>query len=347
MQHMVDITLEHWKTFSRSEREAYARLLVRQLPVGFSYHSLQTFGLGRESHQMARFEFENASFVLIPGGPTSIGYDANRLWQPTPQENESWQETAEEYGINRSIQEHIIQATLRPRDVFIQPLLVETYATEFGWEPFDADHPMVKQAVDENFLDTSSRQVEMFHGGIRLRIQRDLDGKITAQRVANQTHHEVTDMLARTGFRLPASDEWEYICGGNSNTLFRWGDHVPCDRYPIDISPDEAQWRRDWVLSGGKLDYPAGGFITDWGLHRQPNNFGVYIASNPYNYELVAEPEMTRGGDGGGTICGGAGFFVGWLALATAYFEEHACKRDPELPILADYTIGRRVLPLI
>jgi len=55
---------------------------------------------------------------------------------------------------------------------------------------------------------------------------------------------------------------------------------------------------------------------------------------------------MTRGGDGGCMICGGAGFFVGWLTLATAYFEPHACQRDPAEPISPGYTIGRRVLPL-
>jgi hypothetical protein len=25
------------------------------------------------------------------------------------------------------------------------------------------------------------------------------------------------------------------------------------------------------------------------------------------------------GGDGGGVVCGGAGFFLGWLTIATAY----------------------------
>jgi hypothetical protein len=45
-------------------------------------------------------------------------------------------------------------------------------------------------------------------------------------------------------------------------------------------------------------------------------------------------------------ICGGAGFVVGWLTLATANFEEHACKQDPAEPISAGHTIGRRVLDL-
>ena len=55
-------------------------------------------------------------------------------------------------------------------------------------------------------------------------------------------------------------DEWEYICGAGAETLFRWGDHVPCDCYPTDVSPAEAAWRREWVLSAGTLAYPEGGF---------------------------------------------------------------------------------------
>ena len=48
-------------------------------------------------------------------------------------------------------------------------------------------------------------------------------------------------------------------------------------------------------------------------------------------------------------ICGGAGFFIGWLTLATAYFEDHACRCNPEEAISSiriQYTVARRVLPL-
>ncbi len=71
----------------------------------------------------------------------------------------------------------------------------------------------------------------------------------------------------------------------------------------------------------GKLEYPPEGFGSDWDFHIRPNAFGIFIASNPYQCELVAEPEIFRGGDGGGAICGGTGFFMGWLTLATAYYE--------------------------
>ena len=65
------------------------------------------------------------------------------------------------------------------------------------------------------------------------------------------------------------------------------------------------------------------------GPHREPNPFGLDIAQDPYRAERTADPAVVCGGDGGGTICGGAGAFVPWLTIATAY-------RDPPMsaPVL-------------
>ncbi|ABW26009.1 formylglycine-generating enzyme family protein [Acaryochloris marina] len=164
---------------------------------------------------------------------------------------------------------------------------------------------------------------------------------------SNQSIHEsLCTELQVDGFRYPTADEWEYACGAGSPNLFRWGNHVPCDRYPTSVSPDEAAWRRQWILSGGKLDYPMQGFQADWDYHHRPNAFGLFIAEDPYKSELLADPCFTRGGDGGCTICGGEGYFIGWLTLATAYFEPHTCEVDPDSDINIGYTIGRRVFPL-
>lgn len=116
------------------------------------------------------------------------------------------------------------------------------------------------------------------------------------------------------------TDRWAGLTSVERERLVRWGDHAPCDRYPTD----------------GEFDEP----------HQTPAITGVRIAFDPYKCELTADPAITRGGDGGGMICGGTGFFIGWLTLATSYFEPEPCQRDPAAPIAAGYTIGRRVLPL-
>ena len=181
----MDLSLERWEGFTPSEREAVARELARQLPSGFTFHSLRLHQLGEQQHQVAFYQYGSARFALVPGGTVTLGYDAERLWEPNP------------------------------------------------------------------------------------------------------------DELQRLGKGRPRN------MGCGSTTLFRWGDHVPCDRYPTDISPVEAAWRRKWVLSLGRLEYPPEGFIADWDYHRQPNAFGLFIASDPYKYELMAEIGTTRGGDGG------------------------------------------------
>jgi len=100
---------------------------------------------------------------------------------------------------------------------------------------------------------------------------------------------------------------------------------VESRRYPTDVKPKDR---------------------PDWELHREPNAFGLIIASDPYKSELVAEAGVTRGGDGGGTICGGAGYFAGGLTLATAFFDKEVCVNDPTDSIAHGYTVCRRVLPL-
>lgn len=43
------------------------------------------------------------------------------------------------------------------------------------------------------------------------------------------------------------------------------------------------------------------------------------IGQDPYRHEFTSEPTVVCGGDGGSAACGGTGFFLGWLTLATAY----------------------------
>src|SRR5581483_9373500 len=108
-----------------------------------------------------------------------------------------------------------------------------------------------------------------------------------------------------------------------ATTLFRWGNGSPCDRYPRSAAS------RDESSQGTAFD-----------AHRNPNAFGLKIAFDPYIMENVEEMGVARGGDGGAAICGGAGCFLGWLPLATGYFE-------PELAsTVEEFGWVRRVLRL-
>jgi len=343
----MNLTLDHWKRMTATERERVAKRLAKELPTGFAFRSVTPYAQGDQQQEVALFDFHDSVFALIPGGPVTLGYNADRRWTPTAEERESWDETAQEYEFDQTLEEQIAAATLRPRQVPLTAFLIETNAAEVGWLPIPESDIEVQEILREYRTGTSRHsRVEVVHEYTSTRVSWTEDNKITAERSFAGTHATLTEQLRRNGFRFPTSDEWEYACGSGADTLFRWGDHVPCDRYPTDISPAEAAWRRKWVLSGGTLAPPPDGFPNTWDLHRQPNAFGLTIAVNPYHSELVAEPGITRGGDGGCTICGGAGFFLGWLTLATAYFEDHSCKYDPSEPVSVGYTVARRVLSL-
>src|SRR5262249_12288812 len=151
------------------EREAYAMHLAKQLPAGFTFQAIRPFRLGEWQHHVALYQKDNANFALIPGAAVSLGYDVDRPWEPNPDELDSWQGTSEEYGIAKTIRQHIEEVTLRVRRVELSPFLIETVARELGWEPIGTDDPEVQAILREY---GTQRQVEVSRGDASTRVRR-------------------------------------------------------------------------------------------------------------------------------------------------------------------------------
>ncbi len=291
---------------------------------------------------MARYTFAGKLFCLVPGGHFTVGRPADCMWQPTPEEIDDWADPASEDDFERDLPTYIASVTLRPRIVEFPTMLVEAEVEEYGWEPipYPAIDRDVRAVVHKHFTSSSGeRSVDSYCSGAWMRVRRDRSGKIYAKRDAGRTQSEVSAILKGAGFRFPSSDEWEYLCGGGSITLYRWGDHAPLDRDPNEFFSEVHRTDAD-------DDRAPSAFSSGWREHMYPNSLGLSIARNPYFFELVAEPNTTRGGDGGSAICSGAGRILAWLTLATSYFEPSVCTHDPGEPIEVGYTIGRRVLEL-
>jgi len=196
----MDLSLERWEGSTPAEREAMVRRLASQLPSGFTFDAVRLCRLGEQQHHVALFKQGAATFALIPGGRVTLGYDANRPWEPNPDEAESWQETAEEYGLDQSLQEYIAAVTLRPRQVELAPFLVETIAREVGWEPLSLDDPEVREIVREHGTGTG---VTVVRGDTSTRVHRGEDGELVAERSVAATHAELAAQLRASGFRFP------------------------------------------------------------------------------------------------------------------------------------------------
>jgi hypothetical protein len=137
------------------------------------------------------------------------------------------------------------------------------------------DGAVARHIIDNCFsVGTESFTCSLAGSKVTTRVCRKADGSFVAQRADNPTHESLSQELSRSKFRFPTSIEWEDACGAGAETLFRWGDHVPGDHSPSDQD-------------------------SDWNYHGLPNAFGLTIAQDPYQNELVAEPNVTRGGDGG------------------------------------------------
>ncbi len=351
--------LAEWDRLPVDDQRRIATTVSRSQPDRFRGADLREHELGAARHRLPHFLIENAEFVLIPGGIANLGFDP-REWTATPDERESWEKTAAELGLADDVRSYLPSILSPPRTVRIAPCLVEVSPREVGWEPAADDDPHVRELLQPvelpAYLPESMRASIAKRMSARprttghysrdevLRVVQHADGTVQASRNVLRHHSDVIRHIENGGFRLPTADEWEYFCGGGTSTLFRWGDHVPCDRYPSDVSPEEAKWRLKWLIADGDLAPPPDGFRPDWDLHLRPNAFGLSIATSSRGPELVQQPGRRRGGDGGASACGGEGFLKGWLPLATAWCDALSCDRDPQDPIFPSIPVARRVL---
>lgn len=117
-------------------------------------------------------------------------------------------------------------------------------------------------------------------------------------------------------FALATEDEWEYFCNGGARTLFRWGDTL------------------QGILAEIYRVSKAASIL------KQPNMLGLRIAYNSYKNEIIDSTQYVKGGDGGGSLCGGDGaIYV--LPCYTAFYRQRV-----NYGILKEYYSYRRIVRL-
>src|SRR5262245_55907531 len=112
--------LPDWNRLSADKQRQIAVAVSRSQPDRFRFSDLRDHELGAARHRLAHFLIEDAEFVLIPGGLANLGFDPQD-WNATPEERESWEETAAELGLTDDVQSYLRTVLSPPRMVRIAP----------------------------------------------------------------------------------------------------------------------------------------------------------------------------------------------------------------------------------
>ncbi|BCJ41036.1 hypothetical protein GCM10010168_46650 [Actinoplanes ianthinogenes] len=283
---------EQWSRLDLGAAEAVARSIAAR--SGATLIEVRAHEYAGRPGPVAFFLVAGERFAFVPGGEVTVGFDGDRF-EPTPRQAASFAESADEYGIEQDIRQFTDAVTAARRTVVVPPLLVAVEAAEAGVVAVPPDHPEIVRRVERArrrprpAAEPAPGEIE-WSGAARAILRPDWTVE-AAWLLGSPSYDGEVDRLAGLGQRLLTPDEWEHACGGGVATLFRWGDD----------NPDGDPWS------------------AETGPHREPNRFGLHIGQDPYREERTASRDVVCGGDGGSAVCGGAGSFLSWLTIATAY----------------------------
>ena len=274
------------------EKPAVMERLAARYDMAFL--GLHTFDRWGQSCTTGVFEKDGREFVFVPGDTVTLGWDHFAAGLD-PDSREELDELFREWEIEQS-PEALIRESMAPvRQATIGPMLVGRKLEELCWEPVKMNDPRVTAHPDwlKKFRDFAWSDLESLTLHQSARIERMKSGFQIW--IYNCTDYDtLLAGLEQQGFSLPTADEWAYLCGGGCRTLFPWGDGMD---YSMHLHHFESPEDEDKPFD-----------------MEEPNFFGLSIAYDPYMREVVkAEQFTTCGGDGGRSICGGLGIFLGFL----------------------------------
>ena len=276
---------------SPEEKRPIMERLAAQYRLDFV--RMEHFGRWGQRCTTGIFKKDGREFVFAPGDTVILGWEqfAAGLNQESREELEY---LFREWEMERDPTELIGESMAPVRRAAIGPMLVGRELEEINWEPVKLDDPRLRPEWLEDFRQFALTDRNSLTLVGRARFERDGDSWQAS------LYHEVDypdfqNRLQKQGFSLPTADEWAYLCGGGCRTLFPWGDGLDYSmrlHWFEDMDEDE---NRPYDME-------------------EPNFFGLSIAYDPYMREVVQADRLTTcGGDGGRSICGGLGIFLGFL----------------------------------
>ena len=322
--------VSEWEQLGNVQKEETMRRLLEKLPGGFVFEGVKTFGRWGQSLETGVFVFEGRSFVFVPGRIVNLGWAGGEKRLDAVLKKELL-ESLEMHEITDA--EAFLHDMSSPaRTVRIGALLVECQTRQAGWRELGAE----EIRSDPKLIEDIGQFERSGYSGVTLnqslKMERE-EGRVRVYRFVPGGLNEWAKEWMFEGFRLPNEDEWEYLYGGGSESIFPWGDRFD---YGMKLrhleKTDEASAVKPYDLE-------------------QENAFGLFFAGDPYVYELTSESSAEgvllrgKGGDGGSLICGGEEALLGYLpATMIAYRDSLASDPPKSWKELAPYSVYRRIL---
>lgn len=307
-----------YTSLNKEERESLL-ISISSTNPDFVFIRFAIFSRFGQSTDTAVFGYKGTEFVFVPGDTVTLGWES---FDPPL--------TKEELGLLQEdlydeTPEEFFKSSMSPvRTVTIRPMLVERRPKELGWILVPPDHPKIQELQSKSTMIIQSGDSVTYVGNMRIRLYQ---GEQLYELYSRMSYSDFLKETEFSGFRIPDEDEYEYLCGGGSRTLFRWGNMMKDELATRFRIPPEQQ----------DIDVSDGNYLPG------SNFFGVSINFDPYKQEVVDSAVIVKGGDGGCAICGGSSYLVGFMSFATYFRENQGMRYMFEQEITGDYTIARRI----
>ena len=278
----------------------------------------ETFSKYSKSTFTAVFKYKESEFVFVPGDTVTLGYGGlpKNLSDETLEGLKSCLDDPED--LDTVLGEYIRDNLSKLRKATIKPMLVERKLQTVAWRKSNLEE-LKEYNIDllkdyNEFKSSNYNRLTLDETARFTKVGNDIEIEL----YDDISYEELCENLKDEGFSLANLDEWEYLCGGGCRTLFPWGDDID---YNMNLFY--------YTKKGNKYDL------------EEPNFFGLFIAYDPYEMEVIDNKSFSKGGDGGCNICGGFGEFLGYLSCSP-YFNQVIDYEEEDLN--GDFNFYRRII---